>query len=121
MSTDILILIGVFGLGLGFLAIWLVLSRRKSIRDAAPRPNAAVPGAAGGDLPASPASEAIEDLVKQKLAATPGLENTQIDFATAPDGSLAIWIGSDRYGSVDEIRDPRIREAVREAVAAFNR
>jgi hypothetical protein len=121
MSTDTLVLIGVVGLGLGLLAIWLVVSRRGAARTADTRTAEAESAPVSDDLPSAPASEAIEDLVKKRLARIPGLANTRVDFATAPDGSLSIWIGSDRYASVDEIRDPRIREAVREAVAAFNR
>jgi hypothetical protein len=45
----------------------------------------------------------------------------RVDFATAHDGSLEIWIGDDRYTSVDAIPDPRVRQAVADAVAAFNR
>lgn len=121
MSTDTLVLIGAVGLGVGLLAIWLVVSRRGAVRSADLRHAAAERAPASDDLPSAPASEAIEDLVKQRLKKIPGLANTPVDFATAPDGSLSIWIGSDRYASVEEIRDPRIREAVREAVAGFNR
>lgn len=120
MSTDALVLLCVVGLGLGLLAIWLVVSRKGAVREATPARSHSERREGSEDLPAAPASEAIEDMVKAKLAKIPGLENTPVDFATAPDGSLAIWVGPDRYGSVDEIRDPRIREAVREAVAAFN-
>jgi len=69
---------------------------------------------------AAAASEAIEELVNQKLAKIPGLAGRRIDFGSAADGSLEIWIGDQRYTSIDEIPDQRIRQAVREAVASFN-
>lgn len=74
-----------------------------------------------GERQAAAVSEAIEDLVNQKLAQIPGLATTEVDFGTSPDGSLEIWIGDERYGSVEEIRDQRIRQAFAEAVASFNR
>jgi hypothetical protein len=69
---------------------------------------------------AAAASEAIEELVNLKLATIPDLAGTRIDFGSAADGSLEMWIGDQRYTSIDEIPDQRIRQAVREAVASFN-
>ena len=74
----------------------------------------------GEEHQAAAASEAIEELVNLKLAKIPGLAGTRIDFGSAADGSLEIWIGDQRYTSIDEIPDQRIRQAVREAVASFN-
>jgi hypothetical protein len=74
----------------------------------------------GEEHQAAAASEAIEELVNLNLAKIPGLAGTHIDFGSAADGSLEIWIGDQRYTSVDEIPDPRIQQAVREAVASFN-
>jgi hypothetical protein len=69
---------------------------------------------------ASATSEAIEKLVNDALVKA-GLGGTQVDFGTAHDGSLEIWIGDQRYTSVEALPDPRIRQAVADAVAAFNR
>jgi hypothetical protein len=69
---------------------------------------------------ASATSEAIEKLVNDALVKA-GLGSTQVDFGTAHDGSLEIWIGDQRYTSVEALPDPRIRQAVADAVAAFNR
>jgi len=74
----------------------------------------------GDEHQAAAASEAIEELVNLKLAKIPGLAGTRIDFGSAADGSLEIWIGDQRYTSIDEIPDQRIQQAVREAVASFN-
>ena len=121
MSTILLVTMVVLGaalIGAGLLLSW----RRGSVRPAAAaRPSGG--GAlhvSGEEFLAAPISEAVEDLVNQRLAAVPGLAGTHVDFGTAADGSLEIWVGEERYTSVDEIRDPRIRQAVKDAVASYN-
>ncbi len=112
------------GIGLVLIALGAVLTRRRSVRAGGfgPRPRrTARASTPAGERQAAAASEAIEDLVNQKLEAIPGLANTRVDFGTLPDGSLEIWVGDERYTSVEEIRDQRIRQAVAEAVATFNR
>jgi hypothetical protein len=44
-----------------------------------------------------------------------------LDFGTAIDGSLEIWVDGERYNSVEEIPDERIRRAIAEAVEKYNR
>ena len=77
-------------------------------------------GAGEGERLAAASSEAIEELANQALAKA-GVTGLRVDFGTAHDGSLEIWIGEDRYTSVDSIPDERVRRAVAEAVASFNR
>lgn len=79
-----------------------------------------LPRAGEGERLAAASSEAIEELANQTLAKA-GLAGIRVDFGTAHDGSLEIWIGEDRYMSVDSIPDERVRRAVAEAVASFNR
>ena len=74
-----------------------------------------------GERQGSLVTEQIEEMVKHKLAAYPDLGGVRLDFGTAADGGLEIWFGDVRYGSVDQIPDARVREAVAEAVASFNR
>jgi hypothetical protein len=74
-----------------------------------------------GERQASVVSEQIEELVRSRMAQQPGLAGRRIDFATAADGGLEIWLDDVAYRSVDEIPDARIREIVAEAVASFNR
>jgi hypothetical protein len=121
MFGDTLLLATLLGLGLLLIGVWLFASRRNAVRAAAPDGSPNEPLAVEAERLATPASEAIEDLVNQKLAAIPGLADTKVDFGTAADGSLEIWIGWERYASIDEINDPRIRQAVREAVETYNR
>jgi hypothetical protein len=122
MSDTVMVVLVVLGVALiaaGLLLTW----RRSSVRPAvgAAAPDRARPISIGDELQAAPISEAVEDLVNQRLASLPGLAGTRVDFGTAADGSLEIWIGDQRYTSVDEIRDPRIRQAVADAVASYNK
>ncbi|HMK08508.1 MAG TPA: hypothetical protein VK449_05695 [Anaerolineales bacterium] len=114
MSTLVLLVLVLAGLLLILAGLWL--SRRG-------RTTASTVAAAGGpaEAQASATSEAVEDLVNQRLAAIPEFAGTRVDFGTAADGSLEIWIGDKRYTSVAEIEDPRIRQTVQDAVAAYNR
>jgi hypothetical protein len=73
-----------------------------------------------GEKVATPLSEEIESLVQAELKAHPDLADRQIDFASAPDGSLAIWVDGVAYHEVADIPDERIRQAVRSAVDSFN-
>ena len=121
MTTTVLVVLialGVILIGAGLILAW----RRASVRAAAAAPRREGQAAGtGAEFVAAPASEAIEDMVNQRLADMPGLAATRVDFGTAADGSLEIWVGEERYLSVDEIRDPRIRQAVQDAVAAYNK
>jgi len=73
-----------------------------------------------GEEQASPSSEQIEGMVRKRLAEYPDLAEQVVDFGTAEDGSLEIWIADKRYTSVDDIPDVRVREAISEAVKEFN-
>jgi hypothetical protein len=122
MNTTVflaLVVLGIVLIAAGVLLSW----RRTSVRPAvgAAPSTSARPATARDEFAAAPASEAIEDLVNQRLAAIPGLAGTRVDFGTAADGSLEIWIGEERYTAVDQVRDPRIRQAIEEAVASYNK
>jgi hypothetical protein len=70
---------------------------------------------------ASPVSEEIETLVRHKLASYADLADLKIDFGTAADGSLQIWLGDECYEAVESIPDARIRAAIEQAVTDYNR
>ena len=78
------------------------------------------PSSESDELQAAPASELIEDIVKQKLQEHPALRDVVVDFGATMDGSLEIWIDSERYLNVGDIPDKLIREAIAEAVEDFN-
>ncbi len=69
---------------------------------------------------ASLVSEQIEEMVKQRLASYPDLADVKLDFATAPDESLVVWVNDQSYSDIDQIPDDRIRSAISEAVETFN-
>jgi|GEM_PF-3000731 len=70
---------------------------------------------------ASPISEQIEGMVKLRLQSYPDLSQVDLDFGTAMDDSLDIWIDGERYQAVEDIPDARIRKAIADAVNAFNK
>ena len=74
-----------------------------------------------GERRASIISEQIEEMVKGILEADGTTLDFKIDFATAVDGSLEIWIDDERFTEVDKIPDLKIRAAVKKAVEEFNR
>jgi hypothetical protein len=78
------------------------------------------PNSESDEFQASPVSEKIEDMVKEKLQVYSDLRNVVVDFGTSLDGSLEIWIDGERYLDVEEIPDERIRKAIAEAVEDFN-
>ena len=73
-----------------------------------------------GEEQASPISEKIEEMVRKRLAEFSDLADQVVDFGTAEDGSLEIWIADKRYASADDIPDVRVRDAISEAVKEFN-
>jgi hypothetical protein len=66
-------------------------------------------------------SEQIEEIVKSKLAQYPDLLEMHFDFRTTAGGMLEIIFGERTYQDVDQIPDERVRQAIAEAVAEFNR
>ena len=68
----------------------------------------------------APVSEEIEERVRAKLAAYPDLAHAQLDFATAEDGSLEIRVHQTHYRSASEIPDPRLAQAIQDAVREWN-
>ena len=68
-----------------------------------------------GERIASPFAEQIEDILRAKLDSDP-FNKFEIDFGSAKDGSLEIWVNGKMYASVDEIPDEGLKKAFREAV-----
>jgi hypothetical protein len=119
MSTAVFLV--VVSLGFTLVLIGAALAwRRTAVRPAAGAP-ARRATKSPEPLEAAPASEAIEEMVNRRLAEMPEMAGARVDFGTAADGSLEIWVGEERYASVDQVRDPRIRQAIQDAVAAYNK
>lgn len=72
-----------------------------------------------GERLASPFAEQIEDIAKALIAADPQLADTQIDFGTAPDGRLEIWVGDKRYTDISHLPDERLRALMQQAIDRF--
>ena len=108
------------------LVIWAILVRRrtKEIEEGGLPPESleAVSEAKiePNEQAASLISEQIEEMVKQRLASYPDLADVKLDFASAPDESLVVWVNDQSYSDIDQIPDDRIRSAISEAVETFN-
>ena len=73
-----------------------------------------------GERIASPFAEQIEDILRAKLDSDP-FNKFEIDFGSAKDGSLEIWVNGKMYASVDEIPDEGLKKAFREAVEKWEK
>jgi flagellar biosynthesis/type III secretory pathway M-ring protein FliF/YscJ len=108
---------------IAFFFIWGITVRRRRIRMREPEALKEVSDARveKGEMQASLIGEQIEERVKQILAQKGKLAELVLDFGTAEDGSLEIWIDEKRYTLVSEIPDSDVRDAVAQAVEEFNR
>jgi hypothetical protein len=128
MFSNPLIVVGVFLLVLFAVALIFgtLMQRRQGDTKAASPPSPdwvdslSQTAASDGERLASSISEEIEDLVQARLEADPTLKDLKVDFGTATDGTLEIWLNDERYLGLDAIPDERIRSIILEAVAAYN-
>ncbi|MBK7319100.1 hypothetical protein [Candidatus Villigracilis affinis] len=73
-----------------------------------------------GERIASPFAEQIEDILRAKLESDP-FNKFDIDFGSAPDGSLEIWVNGSMYPSMDDLPDEGLKNAFRNAVKEWER
>lgn len=73
-----------------------------------------------GEEAASLIGEQIESMVRAKLVDDPDLADAALDFGTGPDGSLVIWFRGQKYVGIEQVPEPRLQQAIRSAVQAFN-
>ena len=73
-----------------------------------------------GENVAAPFAEQIEDILKAQMSTDPYLKSFVVDFGTGADGGLEIQVGDDRYTSIEQVPDLRLREAITRAVATYN-
>ena len=73
-----------------------------------------------GEILAAPFAEQIEDILRAKIKADPSLQQYEIDFGTSTDQGMEIWVNGERYASVDEIPDERLKEALRSSIKKWN-
>ncbi len=73
-----------------------------------------------GERLASPFAEQIEDILRAKLDSDP-FNKFEIDFGSAKDGSLEIWVNGKMYAGVDELPDEGLKKVFREAVEKWEK
>lgn len=80
---------------------------------------AAVFDADAGEAIAAPFAEQIEDILRAQLAQNPALAAYTVDFGSAADGSLQIWVNGTPYGEVAAIPDVALQSAIRQAIETY--
>jgi hypothetical protein len=73
-----------------------------------------------GEKLASPFAEQIEDILRTKLDSDP-FNKFEIDFGSAKDGSLEIWVNGKMYASIAELPDEGLKKAFHEAVEKWEK
>jgi hypothetical protein len=72
-----------------------------------------------GEKLAAPFAEQIEDIVHDQIAKRPSLAHYEVDFGTAPDGTLEIWVNGERYTDIADVPNVQLRETIRGAVQSW--
>ena len=73
------------------------------------------------DRPATPANSIvsqIDSILQTRLIGTP-LEDRGIFLTQSPEGGVSVYVGLTRYNGVDDIPDPEIKAAIREAISEW--
>ena len=73
-----------------------------------------------GEKLAAPFVEQIEDILKNLMASDPQLSGHTVDFGTADDGGLEIWVDGKAYREVKDIPEEAIRAAIQKAIKLYN-
>ncbi len=73
-----------------------------------------------GEKLAAPFAEQIEDVLRAKAASDPYLKSLDIDFGTAPDGGLEIWVNGTKYDGVANLPDEKLKQTLLAAVKDWN-
>lgn len=73
-----------------------------------------------GERLAAPFAEQIEDIARSMIDSDPELSGVHVDFGTAPDGCLEIWIGDKRYMDIGQLPNEKLRVIIRQAVEKYN-
>ena len=122
--SDLAIAVGVVGavLLIVFIAWNIIVRRRRVAYHYTPSSLDDVADAQieKGEFSSSIISEQIEEKVKQILEEQGLSLGDELDFGTASDGSLQIWVSGQAYDELEEIPDSSVRDAVKKAVDEFN-
>lgn len=117
----VLIVLVIFGVALLILVAVFSARRRRLERRAWSSPVRRDLRLISHERMAAPVSEAIEDMVKARMAADPDLKGLDLDFATSDDGGLEIWLGDERYETIESLPESRLKAYIAEAVDEYNR
>ena len=73
-----------------------------------------------GEKLAAPFAEQIEDVLRAKVESDPYLKSFNIDFGTAPDGGLEIWVNGEKYEGVATLPDEQLKKTFLQVVKEWN-
>jgi hypothetical protein len=73
-----------------------------------------------GEQLAAPFAEQIEDVLRAKVEGDPYLKSFDIDFGTAADGGLEIWVNGEKYDGVANLPDEQLKQTLLQAVKEWN-
>ena len=73
-----------------------------------------------GEKLAAPFAEQIEDILKNLMASDPQLSGHTVDFGTADDGGLEIWVNGKPYREIKDIPEEAVRAAIQKAIKLYN-
>ena len=62
----------------------------------------------------------IDTILQERLTGTP-LEERGIFLTESADGGVIVYVGLTRYHGVDEVPDPEIKAAIREAIQEWEK
>lgn len=74
-----------------------------------------------GEHVAAPFAEQIEDILQAKLKADPQLAALNVDLGTSETtGELEVWVDGTKYEQIEDIPNPQLQTAIKEAVDKWN-
>ncbi|MFN8434247.1 MAG: hypothetical protein U0V18_09505 [Anaerolineales bacterium] len=73
-----------------------------------------------GEKVAAPFAEQIEDVLRAKVDSDPSLKSFNVDFGTAADGGLEIWVNGEKYEGVANLPDEKLKQSLLDAVKDWN-
>lgn len=73
-----------------------------------------------GEKVAAPFAEQIEDVLRAKVDSDPYLKSFNVDFGTAADGGLEIWVNGEKYEGVANLPDEKLKQSLLDAVKDWN-
>ena len=60
----------------------------------------------------------IDSILQMRIAGTP-LHEKGIKLQESPEGGVLVWVGLDKYQTVDEVPDEAIKTAIRSAIVEW--